>query len=297
MLSAKCISCLVNRQFRLISPFDDEVKKAEYMKEVLAILGSMEPGESAPVAVERMDARFREYFGVDRSFEDVKRQYNELLLSKEDALTEVVDSSSDRLLTAIKLAMTGNYIDFGALASVEEEELEELIRKAPNGELDGATYRRFADDLAGARRLVYIPDNCGEVVFDKILIKVLRGEYPSLDITALVRGRPVLNDVTEADAVSVGLDRLCRIVGNGSGIAGTYLPSVSKEAKELLDGADVIIAKGQGNFETMLGCGLNVYYAFLCKCEWFERRFGMKHLEGVFINERDPRFSGMSSSL
>ena len=297
MLSAKCVSCLVNRQFRLISPFGDEVKKAEYMKEVLAILGSMGPGESAPVAVERMDNRFRDYFGESRSFEGVKKQYNDLLLSKEDELAATVDSSDDRLLATLKLAMIGNYIDFGALASVEEEELEELIRKAPDGEIDNVTYRRFADDLARARRLVYIPDNCGEVVFDKIFIKALIEEYPSLDVTALVRGRPVLNDVTEADAVSVGLDKLCRIVGNGSGIAGTFLPSVSEEAKELLDGADVIIAKGQGNFETMLGCGLNVYYVFLCKCEWFERRFGMKHLEGVFINEKDPRFSGMSSSI
>ena len=297
MLSAKCISCLVNRQLKLISPFDDEVRKAEYMKEVLEILGSMGPGESAPVAVERMDGRFFEYFGVNRSFEEVKKRYNDLLLSKEEELTSVADMSSDRLLTAIKLARIGNYIDFGALASVEEEELERLIRKAPDDEIDEETYKRFRKDLDRAERLVYIPDNCGEVVFDKILIKILREEYPSLGITALVRGRPVLNDVTDSDAVQVGLDKLCRVLGNGSGIAGTYLPSVSKEAKELLDGADVIIAKGQGNFETMLGCGLNVYYAFLCKCEWFERRFDMKHLEGVFINERDPRFSGMSSSL
>ncbi len=297
MLSAKCISCLVNRQFKLIAPFDDEVKKAEYMKEVLEILRGMGPGESAPVAVERMDNRFRDYFGVNRSFEDVKKQYNDLLLSKEGELLSTVDSSDDRLLTALKLAMIGNYIDFGALASVEEATLSELIRKAPDDETDGVTYSRFADDLARARRLVYIPDNCGEVVFDKIFIKVLREEYPSLDITALVRGRPVLNDVTEKDAAQVGLDKYCRVLGNGSGIAGTYLPSISEESRSALSSADIIIAKGQGNFETMLGCGLNVYYVFLCKCEWFERRFGMKHLEGVFINERDPRFSGMSSSL
>ncbi len=297
MLSAKCISCLVNRQFRLISPFDDEIKKAEYMREVLDILRNMGDGETAPVAVERMDARFSDYFGVNRSFEDVKRQYNELLLSKEDELVSVVDSSPDRIATALKLARIGNYIDFGALASVKEEELSELIRKAPEDGIDAETYERFLSDLSGASRLVYIPDNCGEVVFDKILIKVLREEYPVLDITALVRGRPVLNDVTEADAKQVGLDRYCRILGNGSGIAGTYFPSVSDEAKELLTSADLIVAKGQGNFETMLGCGLNVYYVFLCKCEWFERRFGMKHLEGVFINEGDPRFSGMSSAL
>ena len=297
MLSAKCISCLVNRQFKLISPFDDEVKKAEYMREVLGILRNMGPGESAPVAVERMDDRFKDFFGANRNFEKVKKQYNDLLLSKEDELESAVASSSDRVLTALKLAMIGNYIDFGALASVEEEKLSDLIRKAPDGDIDEETYSRFKEDLARAERLVYIPDNCGEVVFDKILIRVLREEHPKLDITALVRGRPVLNDVTKTDAEQVGLDKLCRVLGNGSGIAGTYLPSVSEEARAALSSADLIIAKGQGNFETMLGCGLNVYYVFLCKCEWFERRFGMKHLEGVFASERDLRFSGMSSSL
>ncbi len=297
MLSAKCISCLVNRQYKLLLPFEDEVKKAEYMKEVLNILHDMKDGETSPVAVERMDNRFTEYFGVNRSFEDVKARYNELLLSKEDEIASSVDSSPDRIAAALKLARIGNYIDFGALASVEEEKLSELIRKAPEDAVDEDAYRAFRSDLSRAERLVYIPDNCGEIVFDKIFIRVLREEYPSLDVTALVRGRPVLNDVTEKDAAAVGIDALCRVVGNGSGIAGTYLPSVSEEARALLEGADVIIAKGQGNFETMLGCGLNVYYVFLCKCEWFERRFGMKHLEGIFVNEKDRRFGASGSFL
>ena len=105
------------------------------------------------------------------------------------------------------------------------------------------------------------------------------------------------NDVTEEDAIQIGLEKYCRILGNGSGIAGTYLPSIAEEARAVLASADVITAKGQGNFETMLGCGLNVYYVFLCKCEWFERRFGMKHLEGVFVNERDHRFTVPGSFL
>ena len=277
MLSAKCISCLVNRQFRLISPFDDEIKKAEYMREVLDILRNMGDGETAPVAVERMDARFSDYFGVNRSFEDVKRQYNELLLSKEDELVSVVDLSPDRIATALKLARIGNYIDFGALASVKEEELSELIRKAPEDGIDAETYERFLSDLSGASRLVYIPDNCGEVVFDKILIKVLREEYPLLDITALVRGRPVLNDVTEADAKQVGLDGYCRIPGNGSGIAGTYFPSVSDEAKELLTGADLIVAKGQGNFESLYPSDKpNLFYLLMAKCPAIAAIFNVK---------------------
>ena len=297
MLSAKCVSCLVARQYRLIKDFDDEVKKAEYMKEVLETLGNMGEGEAAPVATERMDRRFTEYFGVNRSFEEVKRKYNELLLAMEDELMSVVDRSGDRLLTALKLSRIGNYIDFGALASVEEEKLSELIKKAPDDELDGATYSKFLADLSRAKKMVFIPDNCGEIVFDKILIRVIKELYPSLDLTVLVRGRPVLNDVTEEDARFVGVDALCPVVPSGNGIAGCYFPALSDEARALVTSADLIVAKGQGNFETMFGCDLNVYYVFLCKCEWFEIRFGMKHLEGVFVNELDRKFKVKGSAV
>ena len=227
MLSAKCISCLVARQYKLIKDFDDEVKKAEYMKEVLETLHDMGEGEASPVATERMDRRFTEYFGINRSFEDAKRKYNELLLSKEDELMAAVDASSDRLLAALKLSRVGNYIDFGALASVEEEKLSELIKKAPDDEIDGATYSKFLSDLSRAKKMVFIPDNCGEIVFDKIFIRVIKELYPALDLTVLVRGRPVLNDVTEEDARFVGVDALCPIVSNGNGIAGCYFPALS----------------------------------------------------------------------
>jgi len=297
MLSAKCVSCLVGRQLKLIKDFDDETKKARYMREVLEILHDMSEGETSPVAVERMDRRFTEYFGVDRSFEDVKKKYNDILLEREGELLSEVNSSDDRVLTALKFARIGNYIDFGALSSVEEETLSELIKKAPRDEIDRATYEKFRSDLDGAERMIYIPDNCGEVVFDKILIRVLCKEYPALDLKVMVRGRPVLNDVTARDAQYVGIDKLCPVVSNGSGIAGTYIPDISSEARELLERADLILAKGQGNFETMFGCGLNVYYAFLCKCEWFERRFGMKPLEGVFTNELDKKYTVKGSSL
>lgn len=297
MLSAKCISCLVARQYKLIKDFDDEVKKAEYMKEVLETLSNMGEGEASPVATERMDRRFTEYFGVNRSFEGVKKKYNELLLAKEGELASAVDSSSDRLLTALKLSMIGNYIDFGALASVEEEKLTELIRRAPENEIDMVTYEKFVADLKSAKRLIFIPDNCGEIVFDKIFLRVLREEYPSLDVKAMVRGRPVLNDVTRSDAEDVGIDKICPIVDTGNGIAGCYYPALSDEARRLVEEADVIVAKGQGNFETMFGCDRNVYYVFLCKCEWFEMRFGMKHLEGVFVNELDKKFTVKGSAL
>ena len=97
----------------------------------------------------------------------------------------------------------------------------------------------------------------------------------------------VLNDAVIEDANDVGLTKIVEVIGNGNGIAGTQINKLSKEARTVLDKADIIISKGQGNFETIHGCGRNIYYLFLCKCEWFSERFGMERLKGVFINEKN----------
>ena len=107
-----------------------------------------------------------------------------------------------------------------------------------------------------------------------------------MDLTVLVRGENTLNDATMEDAVQVGLCEVAKVTGNGCGVAGTPLAYVDEQTRRLLDEADVILAKGQGNFETMHGCGLNVYYSFLCKCDWFQQRFGMEKNKGMFVRER-----------
>ena len=119
-------------------------------------------------------------------------------------------------------------------------------------------------------------DNCGEVVCDRLVIEELSRRFPSLSVTVLVRGQDALNDATREDAAQVGLDSVADIADNGCGVAGTPLEYVGEAARGLLEGADVILSKGQGNFETMHGCGLNVYYSFLCKCDWFQKRFGKR---------------------
>lgn len=117
------------------------------------------------------------------------------------------------------------------------------------------------------------------------MIRLLKERYPKLRIEVLVRGIPVTNDADMEDAEYVGLTKLVPVFGNGSGIAGTELSKISREAREKLECADVIIAKGQGNFETIHTSGLNIYYLFLCKCDWFMQRFHAKHLQGMFVNE------------
>ena len=130
-------------------------------------------------------------------------------------------------------------------------------------------------------------DNCGEIVLDKLLLETIAGIAPHVEKTIIVRGEPVLNDATMEDALQVGIEKCGKVIPNGTNIAGTYIPWLSAEAKLAMDEADILISKGQGNFESLHGCGRNIYYLFLCKCQWFMERFGLPQYSGVFINEFD----------
>ena len=183
-----------------------------------------------------------------------------------------------------------------SLPEVSKETALSLIKSENKDELDEQEYRNFCQDMKKASNVVYITDNCGEIVLDKIAIQILKKTFPNIRVTALVRGLPAGNDATMEDAEFCGLTDIVPVLGNGSDVGGTWFHGISTHARELLQGADVILAKGQGNYETMHGCGLNIYYLFLCKCDWFQQLFHAKLLQGMFINEkRAPKATAFSS--
>ncbi len=121
---------------------------------------------------------------------------------------------------------------------------------------------------------------------DKLLLEQITKRFPHLTMKALVRGGEVLNDATADDAVYVGLDNIAEIISNGDAIAGTVYDLMPETAKKALDEADVILAKGQGNYETMSDQGRHIFYEFLCKCDLFTSRFKVPRLTGVFTEEK-----------
>lgn len=286
-LSSYCMYCLVKRQMENIAENSDEEMKTRYMKEVLAIISEGAGKYNAPVITSKISKLHQEYFNKPYSFENLKKQYNSLMLEKESEINSKVINSEDKLLCALKYSRVGNYIDFGAMGTVEDNKLEALLDSAPDEIIDAKEYTAFINDLKKAKNLVFLTDNCGEVVLDKILLMVIKELFPELSITVIVRGKPVLNDATMEDAQMVGLTDLVRVLGNGTEVAGTYLEEIDKPVLEVIHSADLIISKGQGNFETLHGCGLNIYYLFLCKCDWFVKRFMLEQFKGVFINEKN----------
>ena len=225
-------------------------------------------------------------FTIDDPYLTEKRYYNKALLAMEHEIESLLDTSTDRFLDAMKMALAGNIIDFSGLPMVEFGLVKKIIDDARNQELNPDTVSRLRRDLASGGSLLYLGDNAGEIVLDKIFIKEIRRVYPNLTVTFATRGAPIYNDVTQEDAHAVGMDEYASIIGNGSDIPGTDLNEVSRAFYDVFASADVILSKGQGNFETLLGCGYNVYYLFLCKCNVFISKLGAKQFDSIFVNDR-----------
>ena len=296
-LNSHCMNCQVRKQEAKIRHFEDESRKKEYMNAVLRRFEHPKEGDCVPSISTELKTFYCAFWGVPmENFREINNEYNQLILNLEEELSTSVKYAQDPLKEALLYARTGNYIDFAALPDVSKEKALSLIKKENKDPLDEAEYQAFCQDMKKARTFVYITDNCGEIVLDKIAIQILKKRFPNVRITVLVRGLPTGNDATMEDAQMCGLTDIVPVMGNGSNVGGTWLYGISGQALELLHNADVILSKGQGNYETLHGSGLNIYYLFLCKCDWFIQLFHTKSLQGMFINERrSPHLTAFSS--
>ena len=296
-LNSKCMACQIRKQEAKIRHFNDEDRKKQYMEAIRQRFEHPKDDDCVPSISTELKKFYCSFWGVPmEDFTRINKEYDQLMLDLEAELRSTIRYSEDPLKAALIYARTGNYIDFAALPEVSKETALSLIKSENKDDLDEQEYRQFCQDMKKAENVVYITDNCGEIVLDKIAIQILKKIFPNIRITALVRGLPAGNDATMEDAEFCGLTDVVPVLGNGNDVGGTWLHGISTHARELLYNADVIIAKGQGNYETLHGCGLIIYCLFLCKCDWFQQLFHAKLLQGMFINEkRAPKATAFSS--
>ena len=285
-LRSECMKCILDKNLEKYPENTSEKEKVTYYQKLLKILAEAKMNTSAPVIVRDITVLQEEMFGMKDEYSEVKYHFNNVMLSYEDGIRAKIMQQEDPLKLAIAYAMVGNYIDFGAMQHVDEKALAQMLDNAVNIELDKEQYDRLKEDLETGKKLVYLTDNCGEIVMDKLLMETIKKLYPQMDITVLVRGGAVLNDATMTDACQVGLPQIVTVMGNGTQIAGTCLEEISEEAKAVFDAADLVISKGQGNFESLRKCGENIYYMFLCKCEMFARIFDVPEFTGILVNDQ-----------
>ena len=288
-LDSQCILCLLKRHAETAAKCGNEEQVTAFTRDLMRILCDGPVEMSAPFYTPDITKLFTEHFGLaDDRFADEKEVSNRYALERFGKITDMVRSAADPLYAGLQAAILGNYIDFSALqGEVSFEKLDEMLELLHTIRVDGAVFEKLRADLEAGRELLYLTDNAGEIVFDRVFLEVIRDQFPDLAITVCVRGGPAQNDATIADAEAVGMP--FPVIDNGTRIPGTVLDLASEELNAALKRADVLIAKGQANVETLLdtGHGYNIYYAFLVKCKRFIDRFGKEKLTPMLVRERD----------
>lgn len=259
-----CIPCLLkqcNLVLRTADLADDVAEDA--LRELLRFFADADLSGTPPMLSRAAWGLMTRRAGTDDPFADIKTRFNRGLLAHYDLIRQRMDTPR----SALKLAILGNIIDLGANQTIDQETVLAAMEDIAAQRLVIDDQQALWQDLAQARTLLYLGDNCGEIVFDKAFIAYLREAFPTLAVQYAVRGRPIINDVTRVDAQMVGMDQVATVIDNGDGAPGTLLDSVSPAFRAAFDAADVIIGKGQGNFESLNDVARpRVYLCFMAKC-------------------------------
>ena len=282
-----CLQCMLKRNRDLILTLGTEEQAEVFLSEFRKIYEDAPAGVSSPWFSPLITDMLHKYYGlpIDR-YREEKEAANRFVLERLDTIREKVFSAADPVLAGLQFAILGNYLDFAALQGrVSFADLDKMLDEALEMQLDLEIYSRFCRELEQGTKLLYLTDNAGEIGFDRIFGEAIAAKYPHLQILFCVRGDIAQNDATMEDAKLMGIP--FPVIGNGNRIPGTQIDMLSEEAKQALDDADVILAKGMANCETMLGCGYNIYYAFLVKCQRFVSRFGNPMFTPMLVAERE----------
>jgi uncharacterized protein with ATP-grasp and redox domains len=209
-------------------------------------------------------------------YREVKIKDNREMLNILPYFKSVIKNHKDPLIKACKLAIAGNQIDSGTgkrKESHDHKDIENILKRTPA--IDH--FNEMKESLAKSNTVLYIGDNSGEIVLDRLFIEQIKKDFPDLKIIYAVRGRPVINDVTIIDAKISGIIDFCDVIDNGDSAPGTDLKYCSKEFKDYFDSADMIIAKGQGNYETLSGVKKdNIYFLLMAKCHVIARHLNCR---------------------
>jgi uncharacterized protein with ATP-grasp and redox domains len=260
--SLDCIPCILRQSLdaaRLVST--NPSVHEHIIRDALSWAGEMDLNQSPPAMVQRIHRRLREISGVDDPYRETKDWQNRVAMELIPTLRAEVESASDPLLMAARLAIAGNVIDMGSNGDLTEADVRQALNQAFT-EPFFAEQDRFREAIAQAKSILYLADNAGEIAFDRLLVEQLLPER----VTFVVRGGPVINDATLTDARTVGLDTIVEVIDNGSDAPGTILKDCRQEFRHRFANADLIIAKGQGNFETLSNESGNIFFLFKVKC-------------------------------
>jgi uncharacterized protein with ATP-grasp and redox domains len=282
--SLDCLPCFLRQALyaaRLCSP--DPVVQENIMVGILPLLGGLNFQISPPENAVVLYDFIAETGACLDPFAALKKESTSVARDFLPQLKKIINSAPDPFEAAVKLTLAGNIIDYGSQQSFNvQRAITDCLADQPRGN----TIAQFQRDVERAETILYLGDNCGELLFDSLFIKQLTAMGKK--ITFAVKERPIINDALYEDAVEATIDTYCKIISNGTGVPGTPLRQCSDSFRSAFHNVDVIISKGQGNFETLSEVTGPIYYLLTVKCEVVARHLSLA-LEHPIRKEAQPQ--------
>ncbi|MBN1392893.1 MAG: DUF89 family protein [Sedimentisphaerales bacterium] len=266
-----CIPCFLRQTLDAARLATDDVRIHEQVvRQVLNLAAEMDMSKSPPAIGQQIHQLIRKLVNKNDPYYEIKKRFNSLALKMYPELRNRIINSGDRLETAVRLAIAGNIIDLGVKTGLTESQIGETITQSLTDPLDINALKEFRNAVNRAKDILYLADNAGEIIFDRLLIE----QIPTEKVTVAVKGFPVINDATIDDAIVAGLPQIVEVIDNGSDAPGTILESCSQDFRRRFDKADLVIAKGQGNYETLSEVDKNIFFILKAKCPVIARDLG-----------------------
>jgi len=275
-----CFPCFLNQTLKTSRLITSDEERIRHILNKVSLLFPKIPKYATPPEIGREVYRvIGEETGVIDPYREIKKKCIEQALSLYSEMKEIINSSKDKLLTAIRLSIAGNVIDFGANPDFE---LREDINKILSQKLKICHYREFCEILKKAKKILYLADNAGETVFDLLLIEEL-----GKTVIYAVREKPVINDATMEDAHLSGIHEVAEVISSGCDAPGTILRFCSEEFLEAYRSSDLIISKGQGNYEGLSDEPYPIFFLLKAKCSIIAHDIGVREGDIILLKAKN----------
>lgn len=281
----KCLPCVVNQAIK-VANITNVNNKEELLREVFSYLSKITFDETTPELIGEIFDLFKKYTNNPDPYKDTRSYYNTLFLKLLPNFDDRIDQSDHSFQMAVKYAIVGNIIDFNPIHNTLLEDIYDYFDKMDELEFAVDDSQALINDILSAKSLLYLGDNCGEICLDKLLLKKIKELNPSLNLLFGVRGKPVVNDSIAEDAYAIGIDEYAQIIDNGDGSLGTVLHRTSQKFKELYDNADVVISKGQANYECLSEEQKTIYFLLMTKCDVIAKDIGVEEKKMICMRSK-----------
>ncbi len=279
-LHLECIPCFIRQALEAIRMVTSDKKLQEkILRQCLIAASKFDTNDIGILTHNRIHKIIKKSAPSGDPYEEVKEKFNNICLNMTHEIKLLIAKSNNPFETSLRIALAGNIIDFGPDSELNEDIIRKAIKQSLYQKLDKNRVNFLKDNIRHCKKVLYIGDNAGEIVFDKIFIEQL----PKEKITYVVRGGPILNDSTIEDAKMVGMNNIVKVITTGIDMPAAALPLCSKEFLDEYERSDLVIAKGQGNYETLSDEKKNIFFLLKLKCPVIVRNFNNQNKVGDIV--------------